>query len=295
MNQLLQVRDLVKHFGGVKAVNGVSFSISRGTCFGLLGPNGAGKTTTVEMLEGISKPDQGEILYKDKPLGKDFRDEAGIMFQTTALQEFITVAETLEMFRRLYPRQRSMEDIIEICFLGEFLHRDTRKLSGGQRQRLLLAIALINDPEILFLDEPTTGLDPQARHKFWHLIDNIKQQNKTIILTTHYMEEAYSLCDDIAIMDHGKIIAQGTPRALLAMHFNDVILQLPGSDALESTLAQLHLDVLHDKGVAEFRTGNVTQTLEKLLQQGISLQGLQIREPTLEDLFLELTGKELRQ
>ncbi|HEY9051459.1 MAG TPA: ABC transporter ATP-binding protein [Gammaproteobacteria bacterium] len=295
MSLLLEVRDLVKHFAGVKAVNGVSFSITRGCCFGLLGPNGAGKTTTVEILEGISRPDQGEIFYKGKPLGKDFRDEAGIMFQSTALQEFITVAETLELFRRLYPKQRNLDEIIEICFLDEFLNRDTRKLSGGQRQRLLLAIALINDPEILFLDEPTTGLDPQARHRFWHLIDNIKQQGKTIILTTHYMEEAYSLCDEIAIMDHGKIIAQGTPRALLAMHFNDVILQLPGNAAIEQVLEQLNLDVLHTKGVAEFRTGNVTMTLEKLLEQGVSLQGLQIREPTLEDLFLELTGKELRQ
>ncbi|HEY9051830.1 MAG TPA: ABC transporter ATP-binding protein [Gammaproteobacteria bacterium] len=295
MSFLLEVRDLVKHFSGVKAVNGVSFSIARGSCFGLLGPNGAGKTTTVEMLEGINKPDQGEIFYKGKSLGKEFRDEAGIMFQSTALQEFITVAETLELFSRLYPKQRSLDEIIEICFLDEFLDRDTRKLSGGQRQRLLLAIALINDPEILFLDEPTTGLDPQARHKFWHLIDNIKQQGKTIILTTHYMEEAYSLCDEIAIMDHGKIIAQGTPRALLAMHFNDVILQLPGTDGLKDVLAQLNLDVLQNKGVAEFRTGNVTRTLEMLLEHGVSLQGLQIREPTLEDLFLELTGKELRQ
>lgn len=263
-------------------------------CLGLLGPNGAGKTTTVEILEGISKPDRGEILYRGAALGKQFRDQAGIMFQTTALQEFITVAETLKLFSRLYAHTTPLEELITSCSLNEFLHRDTRKLSGGQRQRLLLAIALINDPEIIFLDEPTTGLDPQARRNFWALIRSIKARKKTIIMTTHYMEEAYELCDEIIIMDHGEIIAQGTPKALLAKHFNDVILQLPRPGNLPDFSQTSGFQVqLHD-GLLELRSGNVSHTLQQLLALGLSLDGLRIRERTLDDLFLELTGQEIR-
>jgi len=209
------------------AVNGVSFDIQQGICFGLLGPNGAGKTTTVEMLEGILKPSGGEILYKGKPLSEEFRQQAGIMFQSTALQDYITVKEALLMFGKFYDRRLSIEELIEKCSLEEFLGRDTRKLSGGQKQRLLLAIALINDPEVIFLDEPTTGLDPQARRNFWHLVKEIKSRNKTIILTTHYMEEASFLCDELAFMDHGSVIASGSPSELLSSSFDDVILELP--------------------------------------------------------------------
>ncbi len=292
---LLEINDLVKHFRGVKAVNGISFSIEEGKCFGLLGPNGAGKTTTVEMMEGISEPTSGEILYKGEALGKNFRNQAGIMFQSTAIQDFITVKETLELFQRFYPYTADIDELIEICALQEFLDRDTRKISGGQKQRLLLAIALINKPEVLFLDEPTTGLDPQARRNFWQLINNIKAQNKTIVLTTHYMEEAYELCDEIAIMDHGRIIAMGTPDDLLAEHFNDVILQLPNTVALSDLDCIDCVDVIHQDGIIELRTGNVDQAVQRLIAQNVSLNGLQIRERTLEDLFLELTGKELRQ
>jgi len=274
------------------AVNGVSFSLQPGVCFGLLGPNGAGKTTTVEILEGIHAPTSGEILYKDQPVGKRFRNEAGIMFQSTALQDFITVRETLLMFARLYPVNADIDELIKRCNLTDYLDQDNRQLSGGQRQRLLLAIALVNDPDMIFLDEPTTGLDPQSRRNFWDLIESIKAQGKTILLTTHYMDEAYVLCDEIAIMDHGKIISQGTPKELLAEHFDDVILQLPEADVIDSDA--LPFAVHKRKGVIEITTCDVDQTIEGLMANNISLARLQIRSRNLDDLFLELTGKELR-
>ncbi len=281
----------MKEFRGLRAVDGTSFTISRGSCFGLLGPNGAGKTTTVEMLEGLAQPTHGEILYKGQPLGPDFRQDAGIMFQSTALQDFITVREALHMFQGFYRRSVPLDSLIERCALGDFLDRDTRKLSGGQRQRVLLAIALVNDPEVVFLDEPTTGLDPQARRNLWELVTDIKAQGKTVVLTTHYMEEAYRLCDEIAIMDRGRIIARGTPKALLAEHFNDVILQLPRSD-LPSEGITLPYSAAHDS--IEISTCDVTEAIKVLLASGVSLARLQIRPRTLDDLFLELTGKELR-
>lgn len=294
MNELLQVKQLTRYFGSIRAVNNISFNVPQGMCLGLLGPNGAGKTTTVEMMEGISKPDSGKILYKGEPLGKTFRDQAGIMFQSTALQEFITVAETLQLFSRLYPHTIPVNELICSCSLDEFLDRDTRKLSGGQRQRLLLAIALINDPEIIFLDEPTTGLDPQARRNFWTLIRSIKARNKTIILTTHYMDEAYELCDEIIIMDRGEIIAQGTPKSLLAKHFNDVILQLPLPEQLPDFSACHGFSIQQHDNTLELLSGDVNATIQQLLALGLTLDGLRVRERTLDDLFLELTGKEMR-
>ncbi|MDH3841424.1 MAG: ABC transporter ATP-binding protein, partial [Chromatiales bacterium] len=218
---ILEVRDLVKEYPGVRAVDGIGFSVAEGTCFGLLGPNGAGKTTTVEIMEGVIPASSGVVLYRGAPIGRRFREEAGIQFQSTALQDFLTVAETLDLFRKLYGRVDSIDEVVGLCSLEQLLDRDTRKLSGGQRQRLLLGIALINRPALVFLDEPTTGLDPQARRNFWQMVEGIKAQNTTVVLTTHYMEEAYILCDTIAIMDHGKIIAEGSPQALLAEHFDD--------------------------------------------------------------------------
>lgn len=293
MTTLLETRGLVKHFHGVSAVNGINLAIPCGCCFGLLGPNGAGKTTTVELLEGIQQPTSGWIGYRGQTLGAQFRREIGIMFQSTALQDHITGRENLWMFSQFYPRALPLHELVKSCALADFLDRDTRKLSGGQRQRLLLAIALINDPELLFLDEPTTGLDPQARRNFWSLVQDIKERGKTILLTTHYMEEAYFLCDEIAIMDHGKIIAQGSPRQLLAAHFNDMVLQLPLVDFPNPALSSKHT-VLQKQDIVEILTNDVNATIQELLAQNISLARLQIRSRTLEDLFLDLTGRELR-
>ena len=295
-DHLLQIKNLVKHYSSskdvIKAVNGIDLDLPAGISFGLLGPNGAGKTTTIEILEGINKATSGEILYKGKPLDSQFRNEAGIMFQSTALQDYITVRETLEMFSKLYPKRANVENLITRCNLTEYLEQDNRQLSGGQRQRLLLAIALVNDPDIIFLDEPTTGLDPQARRNFWDLINDIKSEGKTIILTTHYMDEAYNLCDEIAIMDHGKIIAQGTPKSLLEENFNDVVLQLPESELNDFDLSQLTTH--NNNGHIEITTSDVDNVISSLIKNKISLSKLQIRPKTLDDLFLELTGKELR-
>ena len=293
MPVILEARQLVKRYPGVTAVDGVSFAVQAGECFGLLGPNGAGKTTTVEMMEGITEPSAGEVHYRGKPVDAGFRQEVGIQFQSTALQDFLTVRETLQLFRSFYSRGLEVDELTQLCTLGEYLDRDARKLSGGQRQRLLLALALVNDPEVLFLDEPTTGLDPQARRNFWDLIRAIKARRKTVILTTHYMEEAFLLCDRIAIMDHGHIIAEGSPSSLLAKHFHDVILQIPKED-FRIDPAALGFMVLDAGEMLEISTDDVDGTVQKLLQQKVSLAHLQIRARTLEDLFLELTGKELR-
>ena len=293
MKPVLEVRDLVKEYPGVRAVDGVSFAIEPGQCFGLLGPNGAGKTTTVEMMEGVTAPASGEVLYGGEPLGARFRAEAGIQFQKTALQDFLTVRETLQLFRRLYPRGRDVDELIRLCALEQLADRDNRKLSGGQTQRLLLAIALANDPQVLFLDEPTTGLDPQARHNFWDLIRSIKAERRTVLLTTHYMEEAYFLCDTIAIMDQGRIIAEGQPSRLLKDHFEDVVLELPREDFRGET-ADFPLPVLVANERVEISTSDVERALRALLDRGVPLKHLQIRPRNLEDLFLELTGRELR-
>lgn len=293
MAVILQVSNLVKRFGQLTAVNDVSFEIHRGSCFGLLGPNGAGKTTTIELMEGIKTPDSGRILYQGEPLGQKFRNEAGIMFQTTALQDFVTVREMLVLFSRFYPVTADIDDLVERYALGEFLHQDTRKLSGGQKQRLLLAIALINQPKILFLDEPTTGLDPQSRRNLWEEVRLVKKQGATILLTTHYMEEAYELCDEIAIMDHGRMIAHDAPDTLLAKHFDDVVIQLDEND-LPRELGEVEFMATYREGNAHILTGDVNKTVEGLLARNIPLDRLRIRARDLEDLFLELTGKELR-
>ncbi len=293
MEPVIQVRDLVKQYPGVRAVDGVSFDIAEGICFGLLGPNGAGKTTTVEIMEGVTEPTSGHVLYRGEPLGTRFRAEAGIQFQKTALQEFLTVRETLVMFRRLYSHGRDVDEVIRLCALEPLVGRDNRKLSGGQLQRLLLGIALVNDPQVLFLDEPTTGLDPQARHNFWDLIRAIKAERRTVLLTTHYMEEAYFLCDVVAIMDHGRIIAEGPPSRLLKEHFDDVVLELPRED-FGIDPATFPLPVLLAGDRVEISTADVELALRALLDRGIPVRHLRIRPRNLEDLFLELTGRELR-
>jgi ABC-2 type transport system ATP-binding protein len=291
MHAIIIATDLVKQYPGVRAVDGINLSIPQGICFGLLGPNGAGKTTTIEMLEGIHKPTSGAVHYKGEPLGARYREEVGIQFQHTALQEFLTVRETLQFFERLYTETLPIDEVIALCSLTDILDRDTRKLSGGQRQRLLLGLALINDPDLIFLDEPTTGLDPQARRNFWDLVKLVKSRNKTIVLTTHYMEEAYALCDEIAIMDKGRIVSQGTPEQLLKEHFGDVVLQIPGDDA-GSKLMQMDIGAVPAGELFEIKTSRLHHTLQQLIENGINLDRLRIRAWTLEDLFINVTGKE---
>jgi ABC-2 type transport system ATP-binding protein len=290
---LLRVDNLVKRYADNTAVDGVSFSVPAGCCFGLLGPNGAGKTTTIEIMEGILAPTAGTVRYRGEPLGARFRAEAGILFQKTALQDFLTVRQTLHLFRGLYDHGLPVAEVIRLCALEKLLERDNRKLSGGQLQRLLLGVALVNDPAILFLDEPTTGLDPQARRNFWELVQSIKAQRKTIILTTHYMEEAELLCDEVVIVDHGKIIAQGAPQALLRQHFQAVLLELPAEDWTPAARG-LGLAFFEAAGRVELSTNDLEGTLRTLMQAAVSLAHLRIRPPNLEDLFLELTGKDLR-
>ena len=287
MPPLLVAENLVKTYAQVRAVDGLSLEIVEGRCFGLLGPNGAGKSTTIEMLEGISRPSSGHILFRGAPLGPEYRERIGIQFQHTALQDFLTVRENLRFFSRLYTRHRAIGELIERCRLEEFLDRDTRQLSGGQRQRALLAIALVNDPELIFLDEPTTGLDPQARRNFWELVGDIRREGKTVLLTTHYMEEAYALCDEIGIMDHGRMIARGSPRQLLAEHFDETVLELPSAALADRGWS---FEVSHSEAGAEIRTRRVNAVLSELLAAGVDLKSLHQRPPSLDDLFLRLTG-----
>lgn len=289
---LIEARALCKHFPGVKAVDGISFSVRPGQCFGLLGPNGAGKTTTLEMLEGIQAPTSGEILFRGAALGAGFREAIGIQFQATALQDFQTVGESLSMFARLYRHTADRQELIRLCNLGEILNRDTRRLSGGQRQRLLLAIALVNDPELVFLDEPTTGLDPQSRRNFWGLVETVRARGKTVLLTTHYMEEAERLCDEIAIVDHGRIIIQGAPRTLVREHFPPAVVRLP-ADAWPAgePLPDYARQAEHE---IELHTDQVPPVLDYLERIGAGLTALRVETPSLEDLFLKLTGHSLR-
>jgi ABC-2 type transport system ATP-binding protein len=293
MRNVLEARSLVKQYPGVLAVDNVSFSVPEGSCFGLLGPNGAGKTTTVEIIEGVTPPDSGEILYFGEPTGRRFREEAGIQFQNTALQDFLTVRETIELFQSLYDRQADIDRVVEECSLGDLLDRDNRKLSGGQRQRLLLAVALVNRPKLVFLDEPTTGLDPQARRNFWELVKRIRAEGTTLVLTTHYMDEAQVLCDEVAIMDAGRIVAQGNPDELLRRRYRDVVLELPLED-VGGTLGGIEHRVLETRGIIEISTSDVNGTLTALASRISGLNRLKIRQPNLEDLFLDLTGHSLR-
>ena len=293
MATALEARNLVKHYPGVIAVDDVSFAVEEGLCFGLLGPNGAGKTTTVEIIEGVTPPTSGEVWYMGKPAGRRFREEAGIQFQNTSLQDHLTVKETLQMFQRLYDRHADLDTIIEQCSLQELLDRDNRKLSGGQRQRLFLAVALVNRPRLVFLDEPTTGLDPQARRNFWDLVQRIQSDGTTVILTTHYMDEAHILCDEIAIMDAGKIIAQGAPDTLLRERYKGLIIEMPIAD-ISGDLHSLEHRILENIGVVEIVSTDVTASLKALAPEVTDFNHIKIRHANLEDLFLDLTGHSLR-
>ncbi len=294
MTAIIRIENLQKKFGKNEAVKGISFDIPQGICFGLLGPNGAGKTTTVEMIEGIRRPSAGSVLYRGKPRDDDFYQQIGIQFQSTALMDFLTTREVLRLFSELYANPLPEQELIGLCQLSEFLDTYATRLSGGQRQRLLLAVALVNDPEVLFLDEPTTGLDPQARRNFWQLIKDVRHQGKTVVLTTHYMDEAELLCDQLVIMDQGRVIANGTPPQLLKQHFGYHYVCLDNSE-VSIDLETLGKPYHRENGFLAIETESVEDTLNQLMSMNVSLGSLKVRNPTLDDLFLKLTGHHLRE
>lgn len=303
--KIIEVHGLTKHYRDVRAVNGISFSITQGQCFGLLGPNGAGKTTTIEMIEGLSAPTSGDILFLGKKLGKKlgerreqprdtrFSQQAGIQFQQTALMDYLTVRETLALFATFYSRTVTLPQLIDLCDLQEFINQRSTKLSGGQRQRLLLALALINDPLIVFLDEPTTGLDPQSRRNFWELVKRIRAQGKTIVLTTHYMDEAQQLCDELIIMDHGRIVDQGSPQQLLAKHFQHISVAVRRDD-FPTGITHIDGDIITTDDDVLIQTSSVERTIAQLIANHVPLTSLRVHNPTLEDVFIKLTGHGLR-
>jgi len=290
---LLEIQHLRRLFKETVAVKDVSFSVDRGICFGLLGPNGAGKTTTIEIIEDIIPPTSGTVLYKGKPRTTSFREEVGIQFQHTSLFDFLSVEETLLSFHKLFARPVDIDALIARCELGTLRKRRNTNLSGGQLQRLMLALALINNPELIFLDEPSTGLDPQSRRNLWNIVEDIKKEGKTIIITTHSMEEAHHLCDEIAIMDQGMIIAEGTPDMLIRTYCRTSTLTLPIETLANcQTTADIEWNPHEDRAV--IHTDSIDRTIEQLTARSISLAGLTIHNPTLEDVFLHLTGRTLR-
>ena len=290
---MLEVKNLKKVYdGNIQAVAGIDFTIKKGVCFGLLGPNGAGKSTTIEIMEGIKKATSGEILYKGQAVTEDFKKHIGIQFQNTVLQDFMTVREALQMFASFYPDARKINEIAKMCFLEEFLDQYTNRISGGQRQRLLVGIALIHNPEIVFLDEPTTGLDPQSRRNFWELVRTIKAEGKTIVLTTHYMDEAYQLCDEIVIVDQGKVIARGNPKKLLEEHYKGAHISLPQSEK-DKVEARYPIQLMEDR--VQFHVSDVTESLKELMALNVNLDQVEIQKQSLEDLFVDITGKQLRE
>ena len=307
----LLVRALVKRFADVVAVNGLDLEVRQGECFGLLGPNGAGKTTTIEICEGLTIPDEGEVAIGGQRWAHDaraLRQRIGIQLQETQLSEKLTVEETVRLFRSFYAKGQGVDRVIGLVQLDEKRKSRVGTLSGGQKQRLALACALIGDPELLFLDEPTTGLDPQSRRQLWELVESLKADGRTIVLTTHYMDEAERLCDRVAIVDHGKVIALGTPRELIASIAAAQVVSFAvagGETALDAAALQeighavsathapraadggweLHVAAPHEA---------VPALLEQLRARGVELTELRTHSPTLEDVFVTLTGRALR-
>jgi len=290
---ILEVTNLHKQYKHVLAVADVSFRLPQGCCFGLLGPNGAGKTTTMEMIEQIIEPTGGTILYRGAPRTESFRQEIGIQFQHTSLLNFLSVKETLRCYRSLYRDPEDLDWLIQRCDLGTILDQRNNQLSGGQRQRLMLALALVNRPELVFLDEPSTGLDPQSRRYLWEIISDIKDDGKTVMMTTHSMEEAETLCDSIAIMDGGSIIAEDSPAGLIAAHCRINTIWLPPDSPLPD-FTQPDLDVRRSDTSIAIRTDNVNEVLALLMDSGVNLSEMKVASPNLEDVFLILTGRKLR-
>jgi ABC-2 type transport system ATP-binding protein len=300
----IEVQDLVKRYGDVEALRGVSFSVNEGEVFGLLGPNGAGKTSTVEILEGLRTPDSGKVSVcglDPQSSGVEFKYTIGTALQSTALPDKMRVSEALDLFGGFYPRRRGTPELLKRFGLEEKRNAFYSKLSGGQKQRLALAMALVNDPRVIFLDEPTAGLDPQVRREIYDIIEELKKEKKTILLTTHYIEEAEKLCDRVAIVDHGKVIALGSPRDLkqrsAAVTRITVRMAKPEANGALGTL----------EGVTECRTEaedyllystrvprTIVALVKHLEEQNNELVSLEIAAPSLEDIFLELTGRRLR-
>jgi ABC-2 type transport system ATP-binding protein len=292
---MIDVHRVTKKFGKLTAVDNLSLSVAQGVCFGLLGPNGAGKTTLIEIIEDIIAPTSGQVRFKGAPRTSDFREQIGIMFQQTALISYMTIEETLRTFQSLYAQHSDLGELMEMCHLTEIRRQMNDKISGGQRQRLLLALALVNQPDLLFLDEPSTGLDPQARRNLWDIIETIKQQGRTIILTTHYMEEAHQLCDEVAIIDQGKVIAQGSPSRLIAQYGGGMNLILPAA-SLPKGKDEVPFDIVYNGDKAVVRDiGDLNQAIKQLLGLGVDLSGLELLGPNLEAVFLHLTGRRLRE
>jgi ABC-2 type transport system ATP-binding protein len=301
------VQELRKYYGETKAVDGISFTVQQGEVFGMLGPNGAGKTTTVETIEGLRVADGGQVTV----LGMDVRKEAdkikariGVQLQTTELYPLLTVREVIDLFRSFYPGPvRDTDYVIDLVNLQEKQNARTKNLSGGQQQRLSMALALVNEPDIIFLDEPTTGLDPQARRKMWDVIQQVSDEGTTVFLTTHYMEEAQRLCDRVAVIDYGHIIALDTPEQLIDTHFEESAIEfdLNGGHVDLKFLAGLSgvSDVRQDGNAVTLYSKAVPKTLTELTDLGearhLTLDDLHVRRATLEDVFLKLTGRRIRE
>ena len=301
---VISVRGLVKRYGDLVAVDGIDFDVGAGEVFGLLGPNGAGKTTTVEILEGLRSPDAGQttVLGVDVATGADrLKPRIGVSLQTAALYPKLTVTELIDLFRSFYPRSRPTGELIDLLELGERRHARSQVLSGGQRQRLAVALALVNDPELIFLDEPTTGLDPAARRSLWDLVRGLKADGRTVLLTTHYMEEAEVLCDRLAIMDHGHILEMGTVDELISKRFRERAIRFDAIDALtDAELAALPAvaSVKREPDEVLLYSRDVGASIGALLAladaRSVELTDLTVRRATLEDVFLDLTGRALR-
>jgi ABC-2 type transport system ATP-binding protein len=301
------IQDLRKTYGETRAVDGISFSVRQGEVFGMLGPNGAGKTTTVEIIEGLRVADSGHVTVLGMDVSKDadqIKARIGVQLQTTTFFPLLTVQEIIQLFRSFYPgRVRDTEYVIELVNLEEKTRIRSQSLSGGQQQRLSIALALVNYPDIIFLDEPTTGLDPQARRKMWDVIKQISKEGTTVFLTTHYMEEAERLCNRVAVIDQGKIIAMDTPADLIDTHFEESAIEfdLNGSTVDLQALAVLRgvTDARQDGNAVTIYSTSVPGTLAELTElgqaQGLALDDLHVRRATLEDVFLKLTGRRIRE
>jgi ABC-2 type transport system ATP-binding protein len=305
----LSLSGLRKTFGDVVAVDHLDLEVLRGECFGLLGPNGAGKTTTIEICEGLTDPDAGTVTLLGlswKAAGKELRQRIGIQLQETQFPDKLTVEETLRLFRSFFHRGIGVDEAIRIAQLEEKRTARVGGLSGGQKQRLAMACALVGDPELLFLDEPTTGLDPQARRHLWDLVDDLKRAGRTIILTTHYMDEAERLCDRVAIMDHGRIIALGTPAQLIASVGGDHIVEFAVTDdGVREELDAAPLKEIPgvqshrvDAGVHQLSVKNLHTTVPRvfsaLAAMGLHPSEFRTHSASLEDVFVGLTGRNLR-